>query len=85
MPQNDKENDFMPDNRRSLTAVSNPAGIHGGLYSRHFWISATLNYLELGDAPVTSPSIPGIGSVTGRFSDRGTIYLRVALNLGGAK
>ena len=30
------------------------------------WISATLNYLEVGDDPVNSPPIPGIGSVTGR-------------------
>ena len=47
------------------------------------WISATLNYMELGDAPVSSLQIPGIGAVTGHFTDRGTIYLRVALSLGG--
>jgi long-chain fatty acid transport protein len=45
-------------------------------------VSATLNYIQLDDAPVTSPSIPGIGSVTGRYSDRGTIYLEVGLSFG---
>jgi long-chain fatty acid transport protein len=45
-------------------------------------ISATLNYIQLGDAPLTSPSIPGIGSVSGEFTDRGTIYLEVGVSFG---
>ena len=45
-------------------------------------VSATLNYIQLGDAPVTSPSIPVIGSVTGRYSDRGVIFLEVGLSFG---
>ena len=45
-------------------------------------VSATLNYLQLGDAPLMSPSIPGIGAVTGRYTDRRTIYLELGLNLG---
>ena len=45
-------------------------------------VSATLNYIQLGDAPVTSPSIPVIGSVTGRYSDRGTIFLEVGMSFG---
>jgi len=45
-------------------------------------LSATLNYLELGDAPVASPVILGIGSVSGRFSERQTIYLLIGMSLG---
>ncbi len=43
-------------------------------------ITAMINYLQVGDAPVTSPAIPGIGSVTGRFSDRQTIWLQVGMD-----
>jgi long-chain fatty acid transport protein len=46
-------------------------------------VSATLNYIQLDDAPVTSPPIPGIGSVSGRYSDRGTLYLEFGLSFGG--
>ena len=45
-------------------------------------VSATLNYIQLGDAPVTSTSIPVIGSVTGRYSDRGVIFLDVGMSFG---
>ena len=45
-------------------------------------VSATLNYIQMGNAPVTSPAIPGIGSGTGRFSERGTIYLEVGMSFG---
>ncbi len=45
-------------------------------------VSATLNYIQIGDAPVTSPSIPGIGAVTGRYSDRSTIFLEVGVSIG---
>jgi long-chain fatty acid transport protein len=45
-------------------------------------INATLNYIETGDAPITSPSIGGIGSVTGAYTDRGTIWLQASLDIG---
>ena len=45
-------------------------------------IEFTLNYLEIGDAPVSTPSLPGIGSIEGRFTDRGTVYFRAALSFG---
>ena len=48
-------------------------------------ITATLNYLEIGDAPVASPPILGIGSVTGRYTDRQTIWLQVGINLGASE
>ncbi len=45
-------------------------------------LTATLNYLQIDDAPVTSPDIPLIGSVTGSFSDRQTIWLQVGIDIG---
>lgn len=45
-------------------------------------VSATLNYIQLDDAPVTSPAIPAIGSVTGEYSDRGIIFLELGLSFG---
>lgn len=45
-------------------------------------VSATLNYIQMGDAPVTSPSIPLIGSVTGIYTDRGIIFLEVGMSFG---
>ncbi len=43
-------------------------------------VSATLNYIQMGDAPMTCPPIPGVGSVTGQFSERGTIFLEVGMS-----
>lgn len=45
-------------------------------------VTATLNYLKIGEAPVTTSTIGPIGPVTGRFTDRKTIFLQVALSLG---
>jgi long-chain fatty acid transport protein len=45
-------------------------------------ISASLNYLKIDDAPLTSPEIPGIGSMTGTFTDRQTIYLQIGMDVG---
>ena len=45
-------------------------------------VFANLNYMEIGDAPVTSPDIPGIGPVTGRYSDRQTIWLQAGMAFG---
>ncbi len=45
-------------------------------------LTANLNYLKIDDAPVNSPSLGPIGSVTGRYTDRETIWLQVGLSLG---
>ena len=45
-------------------------------------VTASLNYLEAGDAPVSTPDIPGIGSVAGAYTNRQTIYFRLAISLG---
>ncbi len=45
-------------------------------------VSASLTYIQIDDAPVTSPSIPGIGSVNGVYTDRGIIFLELGVSLG---
>ncbi|TDJ43617.1 MAG: hypothetical protein E2O51_07875 [Gammaproteobacteria bacterium] len=79
-------NDMIEDENRTLTLRldslwSVGIGIEWQWNDRRS-ITATLNYLEIGDAPVASPPIPGLGSVTGRFTDRQTIWLQVGMNIG---
>jgi hypothetical protein len=47
-------------------------------------LNVNLNYLQFGDAPTTSPDIPGFGAVSGEYTDRGTIYLEAALSWGSS-
>jgi long-chain fatty acid transport protein len=41
-----------------------------------------LSYMTLGDAPVTTPDIPLVGSASGKFSSRDIVFLRFALSFG---
>jgi long-chain fatty acid transport protein len=45
-------------------------------------INATLDYIEMGSAPVSSPGIDGIGAVTGEYSDRKALLFRVGVEFG---
>jgi len=45
-------------------------------------LNVNLNYMQFGDAPTTSPDIPGFGAVSGRYTDRGIIFLEAALSWG---
>lgn len=45
-------------------------------------INASLNYLTIGDAPVSSPVIPGLGQVVGRYTSRDTVYFRASISFG---
>jgi len=45
-------------------------------------VNANLSYIQLGDAPVTSPTIPVIGNVTGIYTDRGTLFLELGMSFG---
>ena len=47
-------------------------------------VNVSLNYLTLGDAPVETPDIGGIGSVNGRFTSRDTFYLRASVSFGAS-
>lgn len=79
-------NDMIDDDQRSISLRLDSMWV-AGVGVEWQWtptraVSATLNYIQIGDAPVTSPSIPGIGAVTGRYSDRGTIFLEVGVSIG---
>ena len=48
-------------------------------------LNVSLNYMEIGDAPTTTPDIPGFGSVSGKYTKRGIIYLDLALSWGPSR
>ncbi len=41
-----------------------------------------LDYLSIGDAPVTMPEIPGVGEISGKYSERGGIIFKVGMTFG---
>jgi hypothetical protein len=48
-------------------------------------LSVNLNYMEFGDAPTTSPDIPGFGAVSGKYTERGIIFLDASLSWGSSR
>ncbi len=48
-------------------------------------VSGVLNYAEIGEAPVTRDGIDGSAPVTGRYTERRAINLRLAVSLGTAQ
>ena len=45
-------------------------------------IQIGLSYISLGDAPVTTPEIPGLGSLSGEYTSRELVFLRVGMSVG---
>jgi long-chain fatty acid transport protein len=45
-------------------------------------VDINLSYMTLGDAPIESPSVPLFGSVTGEYSQRDILMLRIGVNWG---
>ena len=41
-----------------------------------------LSYLTIGDAPIESPSVPIVGSVVGKYTQRDILVFRLTLNFG---
>ena len=78
--------DMVSDDQRTLTLRLDSVWVVGiGLewqWTPTRAISTTLNYIEIGDAPVTTPPIEGIGAVSGSYTDRGTIWLQVSFDIG---
>ncbi|GEM_PF-2869579 len=73
------------DNRTMLlrldTATSYGVGVeYAGEKGRVYY--ATLNYLDLGNAPVTSPELPILGEISGEYTSRDTIYLQLGIRFG---
>ncbi|MGI9327051.1 MAG: OmpP1/FadL family transporter [Pseudomonadales bacterium] len=48
-------------------------------WSENRTLGATVSYLGVGDAPVTSPAVPGLGSVTGEYTSRDIIQLEIGM------
>jgi hypothetical protein len=79
-------NQLFDDEQRSMSLRRDQAGSLG-LTGEWLWQDARhvvvgLSYFSLGDAPVTTPRIPGLGVLEGRFSSRGTWVLQVGVNFG---
>jgi long-chain fatty acid transport protein len=47
-------------------------------------LSATVRYLSIGDAPVTSPTIPGLGALSGKYTNRDVIQIKIGVTFGGS-
>jgi long-chain fatty acid transport protein len=45
-------------------------------------VNMSVSYLGMDDAPVTSPSIPGLGSLEGEFTSRDTLLLQIGVSWG---
>lgn len=45
-------------------------------------IKMSLSYMGIGDAPVTTPEIPGAGSLKGEFSSRNTLLMQIGMTWG---
>jgi long-chain fatty acid transport protein len=45
-------------------------------------VTMSMSYLGVGDAPVTTPSLPGLGSLEGRFTSRNTILFQIGMSWG---
>ncbi|MEH6611655.1 MAG: outer membrane protein transport protein [Halioglobus sp.] len=52
-------------------------------WTPHRAVLASLSYMTLDDAPVVTPVIPGIGSSSGKYTERDILILRLALKFGG--
>lgn len=78
--------DVIGDNNRTLTLRLDDIWSFGVGFQWQWrpnrTVNVTLNYLTLGDAPVVTPEIPGIGQVSGRYTSRDTFYVRMSLSLG---
>jgi long-subunit fatty acid transport protein len=45
-------------------------------------VKLSVSYMGLDDAPVTTPEIPGVGSLEGKFKSRDTILFQVGMTWG---
>lgn len=45
-------------------------------------VKMSVSYMGMDDAPVTTPSIPGVGSLQGKFTRRDTVLLQIGMSWG---
>ena len=43
-------------------------------------VRISVSYVGMGDAPVSTPSIPGFGSLEGKFTSRDTLLFQVGMS-----
>ena len=78
--------DMVSDDKRTLTLRLDDAWILG-VGAEWQWtetrsLFAMLSYIQIGDAPITTDPIAGIGSATGKYEDRSSILVQIGMNLG---
>jgi len=80
-------NEMIKDENRTMmlrldTATSYGVGIEWETKKGRSF-SVNLNYLDFGDAPVTSPDLPVLGVISGQYTKRDTIYVEFGAAFGG--
>ena len=77
--------DMISDENRTLTlSLDSLWSVGVGIewqWKKNRTVTASLNYLEAGDAPVSTPELPEIGPLIGAYTNRQTIYFRIAISL----
>jgi long-chain fatty acid transport protein len=66
------------ENRTMLLRIDDVWSVGVGIewqWTRTRVLNVNLNYMQFGDAPTTSPDIPGFGAISGKYTDRGIIFL----------
>ena len=79
--------DMVKDDKRTVTlrldSIWTVALAAEWQWTPHKTLLASLSYMTLDDAPVVTPAIPGIGSSSGKYTERDILILRLAYKFGG--
>ncbi len=80
-------NEMVDDDERTITLRMDAVWTFGFAaeyqWSEERTLRAALTYIGIGDAPVETDSIPGLGSLQGDFSSRDTWLLQIGTSFGG--
>jgi len=52
------------------------------LWKKERKLSASVSYIGVGDAPTTTPRLPGLGTLSGKYTKRDTLLVEIAMSLG---
>ncbi len=52
------------------------------LWKKERNLSASVSYIGVGDAPTTTPGLPGLGTLSGKYTKRDALLVEIALSLG---
>jgi hypothetical protein len=45
-------------------------------------LSASISYIGVDDAPITTPRLPGLGALSGKYTKRDKLMVEIAMSLG---